>query len=194
MAVKRTGLGIIVAAGLATLALGAGPASAHDSIASSDPASGSTIDDPISEVTIDFGEGVANPEMAVFGPDDEIVESVTVQISDTAARAEFDELQTEIDGFEKKLEEMRSQAEERAEQDAAALMARAEQDAERIRETAQRSIRDETTRARAALRREAAVLGVELAEKKVSSEFAVEDEARLAGEFLGKVSNGGGHG
>ncbi|MGI9646562.1 MAG: copper resistance CopC family protein [Ilumatobacteraceae bacterium] len=92
---KRTGLGIIVAAGLATLALGAGPASAHDSIASSDPASGSTIDDPISEVTIDFGEGVANPEMAVFGPDDEIVESVTVQISDTAARAEFDELQTE---------------------------------------------------------------------------------------------------
>ncbi|MDP6931633.1 MAG: ATP synthase F0 subunit B [Myxococcota bacterium] len=110
------------------------------------------------------------------------------------AQERFDELQTEIDGFEKKLEEMRSQAEERAEQDAAALMARADQDAERIRETAQRSIRDETTRARAALRREAAVLGVELAEKKVSSEFAEEDEARLAGEFLGKVSNGGGHG
>ena len=94
-AVKRSGLAIALAAGLATLAFGASTANAHDTIAGSDPVSGSTIDDPISAVTIDFGEGVENPEMAVFGPDDEIVESVTVQISDTTARAEFDELQVE---------------------------------------------------------------------------------------------------
>ncbi len=94
-AVKRSGLGFAVAAGLAILLLGAGTASAHDDIASSDPASGSLVDEPISEVTIDFGEGVESPEMAMFGPDDEIVESVIVQVDDTTARIEFDELEDE---------------------------------------------------------------------------------------------------
>jgi len=85
-----------VLAGLAVALFSAAPSAAHDDIASSTPASGSTIDDPISEVTIDFGEEVSDVEMAILDPDDNVVQpSVTELIGPTSARISFDELDRE---------------------------------------------------------------------------------------------------
>ncbi len=87
---------LVTVLGLAALLFGAGLAGAHDDIVSSDPASGSQLDDPISEVTIEFGEEVADVEMALIGPDDEIVEPTTTQsLTATTARIEFAELERE---------------------------------------------------------------------------------------------------
>lgn len=81
---------------LVVLLVGAGAARAHDDIASSTPASGTTVDEPISEVTIDFGEVVADVEMALLDPDDQIVQpSVTEVVTPTSARISFDELDRE---------------------------------------------------------------------------------------------------
>ena len=94
-AVQPSRLGATLLGGIAIMIFGGGVAHAHDDITSSDPASGTTIDDPISEVTIDYGEIVADVEMALFDPDDERIEGTTVQISPTSTRLEFAELDDE---------------------------------------------------------------------------------------------------
>jgi methionine-rich copper-binding protein CopC len=56
-----TGLAALLVTLLAALAVApAGPAGAHEEIAGSDPAMGARIDEPITEVTIDFGSVVAD--------------------------------------------------------------------------------------------------------------------------------------
>ncbi len=90
---NRSGFALAIAGGLAAVVLGGGTVVAHDDIASSTPASGSTIDDPISEVTIDFGEEVADVEMALLGPGDELIEPTeTVLVNPTTATIQFPEL------------------------------------------------------------------------------------------------------
>jgi F-type H+-transporting ATPase subunit b len=69
------------------------------------------------------------------------------------------------------------------------ILARAEEDAARIAESAERSIRDETERARQALRREVAELSVDLAREKLSAEVNTDDQKRLAGDFIDTVQN-----
>jgi F0F1-type ATP synthase membrane subunit b/b' len=64
-------------------------------------------------------------------------------------------------------------------------------DAERIREAAQRSIRDETVRARASLRREAAQLGIDLARERLQSSITSADQGRLNDDFLTAVKDSG---
>lgn len=74
------------------------PATAHESDAVSEPPSGSVIDEPISEVTIEFGVDIADDiELALFGPgDDEIVEPTTTTVTaSNAAMIEFDPLEQE---------------------------------------------------------------------------------------------------
>lgn len=93
-AMKRAVARLLVAVG--AFALGGGTAGAHDDIASSTPESGAMLDAPIAEVTVDFGEEVGDVEMALIGPDDQIVQPATVtQTSPTTARLEFPELETE---------------------------------------------------------------------------------------------------
>ena len=55
------------------------PAQAHDDIVGSDPESGTVVDDPITEVTIEFGVPVNDDvQMALFGPgDDNLIEDTT---------------------------------------------------------------------------------------------------------------------
>ena len=72
-----------------------GSVAAHDEISTSDPVNQSQLDDPISEVTIEFGESVADIEMAIANPDDIDLESTTTQLSDTSARLEFEPLSQE---------------------------------------------------------------------------------------------------
>ena len=68
------------------------PAQAHDDIVGSDPESGTVVDDPITEVTIEFGVPVNDDvQMALFGPgDDNLIEDTTTTIlSPTSAKIEF---------------------------------------------------------------------------------------------------------
>lgn len=81
---------------VATLGIAAGAVDAHGGVKSSDPASGSTIDEPIDEVYIDFGVKIADDvEIAVLDPDEEPLPSETERISETEAIVRFDPLEEE---------------------------------------------------------------------------------------------------
>ena len=105
------------------------------------------------------------------------------------AAQRFEDLEARLDGFETELEKMRDDAVQDADNEHNAILARAEEDAARIAESAQRSIRDETERARQALRGEVAKLSVDLAREKLSAEVTSDDQQRLAGDFIDTVQN-----
>lgn len=76
----------------ASILLATAPVNAHDDIASSEPESGTVVDEPITEVTIEFGVPVNDDvELALFGPGDDnlIKDTTTVILSPTTARIEF---------------------------------------------------------------------------------------------------------
>lgn len=65
-------------------------ASAHDGLASTDPKAGSTIEQPISEVTLEFPFAVVdNVQLTLVDPDEQTIESTTTIVSPTVARIEF---------------------------------------------------------------------------------------------------------
>ncbi len=103
------------------------------------------------------------------------------------AQQRFEDLESRLDGFEKQLDKMKKDAEVEARSEQEAILARAEEDSARIAESAQRSIRDETERARQALRREVAELSVGLAREKLSAAVTSDDQDRLAGNFIDTV-------
>lgn len=103
------------------------------------------------------------------------------------AQQRFEDLESRLDGFERELDKMKADAETEAQFEQEAILARGEEDAARISESAQRSIRDETERARQALRREVAELSVGLARDKLSSAVTSDDQNRLAGDFIDTV-------
>lgn len=103
------------------------------------------------------------------------------------ANARFEELQWQIAGFESRLAEMKAQAEVEAEHEKAAIMERAERESVRLREAAERTIRGETAKARIALRREAVLLAVGMAEQRLAANVGVDDDARLANEFFSQI-------
>lgn len=110
------------------------------------------------------------------------------------AREQFAELEQRLSGFEQQLETMRADSEVEAGKERDAILARAEEDARRVREGAQRTIKDEAERAKQALRAEAAVLAVNLAEEHLRSAVGDDDQKRLAGDFFEAVNSGGRHG
>ncbi len=77
-----------------TSAVGAGSAVlAHDEIESSVPEHQSQFDDPISEVTINFGQPVDGVELALVGPDDGDLPGEVIVLSETEAKLVFEPLQ-----------------------------------------------------------------------------------------------------
>jgi methionine-rich copper-binding protein CopC len=75
---------------------GSGPVSAHEGIASSDPVSGSVLDEPIDSVAIDFGAEIGpTTQIAVLGPDGEQLASTTTVTSTSTATSEFEPLDDE---------------------------------------------------------------------------------------------------
>lgn len=68
---------------------------AHDEIESSVPAHQSQFDDPISEVTIQFGAPVGGVELALVGPNNEDLGGEVVRIDSTSARLLFPPLSDE---------------------------------------------------------------------------------------------------
>ncbi|WP_420451636.1 copper resistance protein CopC [Ilumatobacter sp.] len=74
--------------------------SAHDDIASSTPAAGETVDEPISSVEIDFGETISEDSQMfltydIGGGDVENLGGTTVVTGDTTARIDFDRIDRE---------------------------------------------------------------------------------------------------
>ncbi len=107
------------------------------------------------------------------------------------AQQRMADLEQRLVGFQSELEQMQREAEDDASQERATILARAEVDAVRIRESAQRAIQDETDRARTALRKEAAELGIQLARQQLESKINADDQDRLTDDFLSAVKDGG---
>jgi methionine-rich copper-binding protein CopC len=81
---------------VAALGIAVGAVEAHGGVKSSDPASGSTIEEPIDQVYIDFGVNISDDvEIAVLDPDEEPLPSETERISETEAIVHFDPLEDE---------------------------------------------------------------------------------------------------
>lgn len=115
------------------------------------------------------------------------------EITDSArsrdeAQKRYQELEARLTALASELEAMRAEARREAEAEEAKLIERAHSEAERIHEAAQRNIRDELTRARNDLRREAVELAVQLAESTLREQVAQEDQIRLAREFLDSLN------
>lgn len=100
------------------------------------------------------------------------------------AQAKYDELMQKIENLSTLIQDMETEAERAASAEAAAIDARAERDVEMLQNTIERTIRDETQRARHALRQEAVTLAVEMAQATLQSQVNTEDQTRLTGEFL----------
>ena len=95
--VRRLGGIVLVIAAAAVIAATPGVTVAHEEIASSDPPSGAVLDEPISKVTIDFGEPIAdNIEMALLhylgNAEIERIPGIATKVSETVGVLEFDEL------------------------------------------------------------------------------------------------------
>lgn len=87
---------IVIALLTVGAAIGAGSAVlAHDDIESSVPEHQAQLDEPISEVTINFGQPVDGVELALVGPDDGDLPGEVVVVSDTEAKLTFEPLTTE---------------------------------------------------------------------------------------------------
>jgi methionine-rich copper-binding protein CopC len=91
---RRTRI-IAVVAAIAAAASFSSVAFAHDEIESSVPEHQSQLDEPISKVTINFGEPVGGVELGLRGPDDKRIDGEVTVISDTEARLDFSELTNE---------------------------------------------------------------------------------------------------
>lgn len=92
---RTRGAGLVALATMLALVL-PGVADAHEGIDSSEPASGTTIDEPISEVTIEFNDLIGDDvELALLDPDEELVESTTIKTGESSARMEFAPLERE---------------------------------------------------------------------------------------------------
>ncbi len=105
------------------------------------------------------------------------------------AQTRFAELEARLSGFEGELSNMREEAETAATKEREAIMARAEEDAARITESAERTIRDETERARQALRREVANLSIDIARERLEKQVSADDQKRLAKDFVDTVKS-----
>jgi methionine-rich copper-binding protein CopC len=97
VSVRRTHRVVAAVLAAAAVLVAPGASLAHEEIASSDPESGAILDEPISQVTIDFGEPISDDlEMALLHDlgDSEVeqIPAVATRVSETVGVVEFDEL------------------------------------------------------------------------------------------------------
>lgn len=110
--------------------------------------------------------------------------------AEAEAQAQLAEVTAKLAGFDAELERMRSEADRAAADEHRMIVAKAREDAETLRRAAERSLREEGERARAALRAEAARIAIDLATTAVVSQINEEDHKRLDREFLSSVGAG----
>jgi F-type H+-transporting ATPase subunit b len=99
-------------------------------------------------------------------------------------------LEKRLKGFQAELVAMRAESRTAAENEKELIIARADRDAGIILDVARRTITAESSRARAALKAEAAALAVDLAGKRIKKDIKAKDNTRLADAFLGAVQDG----
>ena len=107
-----------------------------------------------------------------------------------AAQHRADALEVKLKSLESQLADIRKQAEAEAAIEAKAIAAREETDVVAIEAAAQRTIRDETARARLSLRNDAVALAIQLAASQLETQITVDDQKRLADSFLSALKSG----
>lgn len=107
--------------------------------------------------------------------------------AEAEAQAQLDEVNQKLERFEAALESMRSEADRAATEEHKNIVSKAREDAEALRRGAERSLREEGERARAALRAEAARIAIDLATTAVVNQINEDDHKRLDREFLSSV-------
>lgn len=107
------------------------------------------------------------------------------------AKTKYESLVARLGDIEGEVASMQTDAKKAAVAEEAKLIEMAEAEAVRIGETATRSIRDEVSRARNELRKDAVELGVKLAESILTGEIQAGDHRRLARQFLDTVEGEG---
>lgn len=111
-----------------------------------------------------------------------------------AAQDRVDELESRIRGFEKLVDELKAEGAASAEREASLIAERTEREVELVKASAERTIREETRKARGALRQQAVDLAVRIAEEQLRSRITEQDQQRLAQDFLSTVKGETAHG
>ncbi|MCH2172592.1 F0F1 ATP synthase subunit B [Myxococcota bacterium] len=106
------------------------------------------------------------------------------------AEARHRELQSQVQGLDSELEEIRTQATRRAEAERDRILEDARLSAERIRSDASAAIAREVERAQAELRDQASELAIELAAGYLQERMDEGDRERLIEEFIERVEAG----
>lgn len=132
-----------------------------------------------------INDAVSNRSLAIRK---ELTDSARIR---DEARQRNQDLGERLDRIEAEIDGMREKAEQEAANEEAQLIARAEAEANRITDSAERSIRDEVTRARFALKRDAVTLAVELAEATLKERMNADHQQRLARDFLASIKADG---
>jgi F-type H+-transporting ATPase subunit b len=107
------------------------------------------------------------------------------------AESKLSEWSAKVENIDREAAEIRDATRHAAEAERDRIVADAEVTAERIRRSASAVIDRDLQQARAALRREAADLAVELAGKLLEEQVNDADRERLLDEFIGRVGQGG---
>jgi len=110
----------------------------------------------------------------------------------TEAQARHEEIQRRIAGFDQEVEEMLADVRHHCEVEAARAASRAEEAAETIQRVAERTITEETERARHDLRTETVELAVRMAREALVSAVSAEDQRRLADGYLARIAEDAG--
>jgi F0F1-type ATP synthase membrane subunit b/b' len=108
------------------------------------------------------------------------------------AKERYAELAKRLDAVADEVDAMKAEAEVEAANEERRLIEAAHAEAVRIEETTERNIRDEVARARVSLRNEAVGIAVELAQGLIQKSVTVDDQRRLAKDFLASVEADGG--
>jgi F-type H+-transporting ATPase subunit b len=106
------------------------------------------------------------------------------------AEARHTQLQRQLQRLDAELEQIRTQARQRAEQERDQLLADARASAERVRRDAEAAIQQEAQRARESLRNEAAELSLSIAAERIRGELGASDRERLIDEFISVIESG----
>jgi F-type H+-transporting ATPase subunit b len=100
------------------------------------------------------------------------------------AEARLREFQEKAARLESEIQELTNRTAVDIERELALLQEEAKAAAERVRQHARETIRQELTKARADLHREAADLAVQLATESVKAQMTAEEQRRLTGDYL----------
>ena len=113
------------------------------------------------------------------------------EISRREAEAKLAEVEGQIAGLERKMEEIRQTAHQEGEAEKARIIEAAEREAERILASAERNIENRTRAAKAELKAYAAGLAIEQARELLRERIDDDEERRLLERLLGDIREGG---